>query len=74
MFLNKKIFRVYKHSFETNNKNKFDNLYLQSKYIKNMIRKSVNRAYKEGTSIIIEGVNIIPGLMEFNCVTQKLLW
>ena len=72
-FTKKKYLEVYKHSFETNNKNKFDNLYLQSKYIKSMIKKSINRAYKEGTSIIIEGVNIIPGLMEFNCVTQKII-
>ena len=35
-FKQKKYLEVYKHSFETNNKNKFDNLYLQSKYIKNM--------------------------------------
>jgi 2-phosphoglycerate kinase len=64
---------LYSHSFETNLKNPIDNLYLQSIPLKKMLQKAINRANNEGTSIIIEGVNIIPGLMEFNDVDEKVL-
>ena len=38
-----------------------------------MIKKVIERANREGTSIIIEGVNLIPGLMEFKNIDQKIL-
>ena len=73
-FISKKINKhLYSHSFETNLKNPIQNLYLQSVPLKKMFRNAINRANKEGTSIIIEGVNIIPGLMEFNDIDEKIL-
>ena len=54
---------LYRHSFyEDENQKAFDNLYEQSLVIQPMIELSISRAYREGTGLIIEGVNIIPGL------------
>ena len=40
-----------------------------------MFENAINRANREGTSIIIEGVNIIPGLSEFKNIDKKFyLW
>ena len=64
---------LYNHSFETSLKNSFENLYLQSLPLKKMINYSINRANREGTSIIIEGTSMIPGLMEFSFVDKKIL-
>ena len=69
----KKNKNLYTHSYETNLKKPILNLYLQSKPIKKMIKKVIERANREGTSIIIEGVNLIPGLMEFKNIDQKIL-
>ena len=38
-----------------------------------MFENAINRANREGTSIIIEGVNIIPGLSEFKNIDKKIL-
>jgi len=51
----------------------FQNLYSQSHSIEPMIKLAVERAEKEGTSIIIEGVNIIPGLNEYAQTTHKII-
>jgi len=64
---------LYTHSFETNLKSPIKNLYLQSLPLKRMFQNAINRANREGTSLIIEGVNIIPGLMEFNEIDKKIL-
>jgi 2-phosphoglycerate kinase len=64
---------LYSHSFETNLKNPIQNLYLQSVPLKKMFQNAINRANREGTSMVIEGVNIIPGLMEFDYVDAKIL-
>jgi len=64
---------LYSHSFETNLKNPIKNLLLQSIPLKRMFQNAINRANREGTSMIIEGVNIIPGLMEFNDIDEKIL-
>lgn len=47
----------------------FQNLYEQSSLIKDGIELCIRRAYKEGTSIVIEGVNLIPGLIATKMVT-----
>ena len=40
-----------------------------------MFENAINRANREGTSIIIEGVNIIPGLSNLKILTKKFyLW
>lgn len=41
----------------------FENLYKQSTVLKSGIELCIKRAFDEGTSIVIEGVNIIPGLI-----------
>ena len=41
----------------------FENLYKQSEVIKDPMDGCIKRAFHEGTSLVIEGVNIIPGLM-----------
>ena len=64
---------LYTHSFETNLRNPIKNLILQSIPLKKMFQNAINRANREGTSMIIEGVNIIPGLMEFNDIDTKVL-
>jgi len=64
---------LYTHSFETNLKYPIKNLYLQSVPLKKMFQNAINRANKEGTSLIIEGVNMIPGLMEFKDIDTKIL-
>ena len=38
-----------------------------------MVQKAIHRANREGTSIIFEGVNFIPGLMEFENIDKKIL-
>lgn len=64
---------LYKHSFQTNLKNPIKNLIYQSIPLKKMIQNAINRANREGTSIVIEGVNLIPGLMEFKNIDEKIL-
>lgn len=44
----------------------FENLYRQSQVLKDGIELCLQRAYQEGTSIVIEGVNIIPGLIDYD--------
>ena len=69
----KKNLNLYTHSFETNLRNPIKNLLLQSIPLKRMFKNAINRANREGTSIIIEGVNIIPGLTEFKDIDEKIL-
>lgn len=69
----KKNKNIYTHSFETNLKSPIQNLLLQSIPLKKMFENAINRANREGTSIIIEGVNIIPGLSEFKNIDKKIL-
>ena len=38
-----------------------------------MFENAINRANR-GTSIIIEGVNIIPGLSEFKNIDKNFMW
>ena len=64
---------LYTHSFETNLKRPIENLLLQSMPLKKMFQSAINRANREGTSIIIEGVNIIPGLTEFKYIDDKII-
>ena len=62
-FKKKDLPSLYNHSFGTiKTKDPFKNLYLQSLPINKMIKIALQRAEREGTSIIIEGVNVIPGL------------
>lgn len=64
---------LYTHSFETKLSNPIKNLYLQSKPLKKMLKKVVERANREGTSMIIEGVNVIPGLINFSDIDEKII-
>jgi|APSaa5957512535_1039671.scaffolds.fasta_scaffold03476_5 2-phosphoglycerate kinase len=65
---------LYEYSYmPINNMTPFQNLYRQSEIIEPMINLSIKRAFNEGTSIIVEGVNIIPGLNEYNESTDKVV-
>ena len=67
-----KLPELYNHSFETNIKYPIRNLYLQSVPLKKWFKKQFIELI-EGTSIIFEGVNFIPGLMEFENIDKKIL-
>jgi 2-phosphoglycerate kinase len=69
----KKLPELYNHSFETNINNPIKNLYLQSIPQKKMVQFVIDRANREGQSIIIEGVGLVPGLMEFKNIDKKIL-
>jgi len=65
---------LYEYSYmPINNMTPFQNLYSQSEIIEPMINLSIKRAFREGTSIIVEGVNIIPGLNEYKESTDKII-
>jgi 2-phosphoglycerate kinase len=65
---------LYEYSFTPiKNTTPFQNLYSQSKIIEPMINLAIKRASNEGTSIIIEGVNVIPGLSEYYESTNKII-
>lgn len=55
---------LHNYSFQitTDVKTPFENLYRQSYAMAEAVNKCIERAHYEGTSLIIEGVNIIPGL------------
>tara|TARA_B100000963_G_scaffold289850_1_gene259478 strand:+ start:10173 stop:10688 length:516 start_codon:yes stop_codon:yes gene_type:complete len=69
----KKFPTLYNHSYQGIYDKPFQNLYEQSKPLKKMIHLAIKRANREGTSIIIEGVNLIPGLTEFKEVSKKYM-
>ena len=64
---------LYTHSFETSLSSPIKNLYLQSIPLKKMLKKVVDRSNREGTSMIIEGVNLIPGLIDFDDIDERIL-
>ena len=64
---------LYNYSYQGINRKPFQNLYDQSKLLKEMIHLAIKRANKEGTSIIIEGVHLIPGYTEFKGVSKKYM-
>ena len=71
----KKNKNIYTHSFETNLKSPIQNLLLQSIPLKKMFENAINRANREGTSIIIEGVNKFPVCRNLKILTKKFyLW
>ena len=56
---------LYRYSFyEQQGLTAIQNLVAQSIPLQTMIELSVDRALREGTNLIIEGVNIIPGVTE----------
>lgn len=61
---------LYNYSFRPHiNIPPFENLYKQSEVIKSPIEACIKRAHDEGTSLVIEGVNVIPGLIDAELVT-----
>lgn len=54
---------LYRYSFyEDKTITPFENLYAQSAVIQPMLTLALQRAHREGTGLIVEGVNVIPGL------------
>jgi len=46
----------------------FENLYRQSVYIKPAVERCISRAYDEGTSLLIHGGILVPGLIDLKYV------
>ncbi len=63
---------LFDYSFKTNNKDDLRSYYIfnQTLYHKKAIEFCINRAYNEGTSLIIEGVNLVPGIIDTKYVTN----
>lgn len=58
---------LYNYSFRPHvEMDSFENLTTQSKIISPSIDASINRAHRENTDLIIEGVNCIPGIIDSN--------
>ncbi len=65
---------LYNYSFRPHaDVSPFENLYKQSEGIKDSIEGCISRAYNEGTSLVIEGVNIIPGLIRTDHVSLNMV-
>jgi 2-phosphoglycerate kinase len=65
---------LYNYSFKPHNDiNPFENLYKQSQPINESMEMCIQRAYNEGTSLLIEGVNVIPGLINTDFVSAALI-
>ncbi len=66
---------LYNYSFSPHeNISAFENLYRQSESINNSMELCIKRAFDEGTSLLIEGVNVIPGLINTNLVTFNVIF
>lgn len=66
---------LYNYSYSPHdNSSPFDNLYKQSEVIKDSIELCIERAFAEGTSLLIEGVNIIPGLIDTKNVSLNVIF
>tara|TARA_Y100000768_G_C23979525_1_gene684937 strand:+ start:838 stop:1428 length:591 start_codon:yes stop_codon:yes gene_type:complete len=66
---------LYNYSFSPHdNTSPFNNLYKQSESLKDPIERCIKRAYSEGTSLLIEGVNVIPGLIDSDHVKFKCIF
>ena len=63
---------LYDYSFKTNKKNDFEKYYIfkQTEYHKPAIEACIKRAHREGTSLIIEGVCLVPGIIDDRHVTN----
>jgi len=56
---------LYNYSFRPHiNVTPFENLYKQSEVIKDAMERCMKRALDEGTSVVIEGTAVIPGLLD----------
>jgi 2-phosphoglycerate kinase len=63
---------LFDYSFKTSNINDLKQYFIfkQSEYHKPAIEACIKRAYREGTSLIIEGVNLIPGYFDTEYVSN----
>ena len=66
---------LYNYSFKCHDPNysSFDNLFNQSKSMLEPMESSIKRAFNEGTSLIIEGVNVIPGMISEKHISKKIV-
>ena len=63
---------LYDYSYKTNDINDINKYYIfkQTEYHKSAIEACINRANREGTSLIIEGVKLVPGIIETKHITN----
>jgi len=65
---------LYNYSFRPHIEIKpFENLYKQSEVINNAMERCIKRAFDEGTPLVIEGVNVIPGLISSEYTTLNVV-
>ena len=65
---------LYNYSFSPHDDSTpFDNLYNQSEVINNSMELCLERAFREGTSLLIEGVNVIPGLINTDNISLGVI-
>tara|TARA_B100001250_G_scaffold239623_1_gene205914 strand:+ start:8580 stop:9146 length:567 start_codon:yes stop_codon:yes gene_type:complete len=66
---------LYNFSFTPpENISPFDNLFKQSQPLKSGIDLCIKRARNEGTSLIVEGVNIIPGMYNYESSSIQIIF
>ena len=66
---------LYNYSFSPHNDlSPFENLYKQSECINDAMELCISRAFNEGTSLLIEGVNVIPGLISTKNVSLNIIF
>ena len=63
---------LFGYSFQTADMNNIKSYYVfnQTMYHKQAIEACINRANREGTSLIIEGVNLVPGIIDTKYVSN----
>lgn len=63
---------LYDYSFKTSDTGNLKSYYIfnQTVYHKQAIEACINRAHREGTSLIIEGVNLVPGIIDTKYVSN----
>ena len=65
---------LYNYSFRSHiDISPFENLYKQSEVFTDAMNRCIKRAYDEGTSLVIEGVNVIPGLIDTTHVSLAVV-
>lgn len=63
---------LFDYSFKTSNTRDLEKYYIfkQTEYHKHAIEACIDRAHREGTSLLIEGVSLVPGIIDTKYVTN----
>ena len=64
---------LFKYSFDASDDEPWGTLERQSIWMASAMRAVTTRAYEEGTDLIIEGVNVIPGILDWEGIALRIL-